>query len=107
MINRYQAIGRLIMNLRNGRFLEDEAEFEAELKAEFNEVTLQLGAMWLEKEEGIDYCLDFHRAEAARLRAFVGFEEGKPNVTLRMLMYEELTEQMRRLDIMIDGVDAK
>lgn len=105
MLNRYHAIGRLIMNLRNGRFLIEEG-FEAELMDEFRQVTLWLASDWLRKTDGWEYCLDFHYAEADRLRGFVDFNAHKPNVTLRMLMHEQLTEQMRRLDMMINGTEG-
>jgi len=52
MHNQYQAIGRLIMNMRNGRFLEEEHEFITEIQDEFNVATLQLGYYWLEHLEG-------------------------------------------------------
>ena len=65
MRNQYQAIGRLIMNLRNGRFLEDEDEIILEASEEFNDITLQLGYYWVEKLEGWEYNMDFHRAEEA------------------------------------------
>jgi hypothetical protein len=54
MRNQYQAIGRLIMNLRNGRFLEDEDGIIQEAAEEFNDITLQLGYYWVEKLEGWD-----------------------------------------------------
>lgn len=105
MMNQYQAIGRLIMNLRNGRFLEDEEMMMQEIRQEFNEVTLQLGYYWMEKMDGWEYNMDFHRSEAERLRSFVDFEANMPSVKSRLFLYEELTEQMRRLDMMIDGAD--
>jgi len=106
MRNEYQAIGRLIMNLRNGRFLEDEEAMIEEIAEEFNDITLQLGYYWVERLEGWEYNLDFHRAEAERLREFVAFEADKPSVKGRLFMYEQLTEQMRRLDVLIDGVEV-
>jgi|GEM_PF-758246 len=107
MRNQYQAIGRLIMNFRNGRFLEDEDEIIQEAAEEFNDITLQLGYYWVEKLEGWEYNMDFHRAEAERLRFFVSFEADKPGVKARLFLYEELTEQMRRLGILIDGLDVE
>lgn len=106
MNNQYQAIGRLIMNLRNGRFLEDEQEIIQEIRSEFNHITLRLGYYWLEKLDGWEYNMDFHRAEAERLRGFVDFEADKPSVNGRLFLYEELTEQMRRLDILTGGADV-
>jgi len=106
MRNQYQAIARLIMNLRNGRFMEDEDGMMQEIRREFNDITLQLGYYWLEKMEGWEYDMDFHRAEAERLRGFVAFGADKPSVAGRLFLYEELTEQMRRLDILIGAVDV-
>jgi len=103
MHNQYQAIGRLIMNLRNGRFLEEEHEFITEIQDEFNVATLQWGYYWMEHLEGWEYNLDFHRAEAERLSHFVDFEAGKPSAMTRLFIYEQLTEQMRRLDLLING----
>jgi hypothetical protein len=103
MRNEYQAVGRLIMNLRNGRFIEEGEEFMLELQEEFNDITLQLGHYWMEHLDGWEYNLDFHRAEAERLRDFVDFEAGKASAMTRLFMYEQLTEQMRRLDLLING----
>ncbi|MBE9599510.1 hypothetical protein [Pedobacter sp. MC2016-24] len=104
MYNQYQAIGRLIINLRNGRFLENEDAFIAELEEEFKGITLQLGYYWLEKLDGWEYNINFHRAEAERLRDLVPYEGGPSTAQARVFIHEQLTEQMRRLDI-LNGIN--
>jgi hypothetical protein len=104
MHNRYHAIGRLILNLINGRFLEEEEAIIFEMDHEFNDISIQLGYYWLEKMEGWEYNINFHRAEAERLRDLVPCEGDQSSSQARLFIHEQMTEQIRRLDILL-GMD--
>jgi hypothetical protein len=105
MKNQFQAIGMLIGDLRNGRSLLTEGIVE-DMQDNFREILMQLGYAWYQKLEGLDYLLDFHIAEAARLREFVGHEEGRDYPTLRIFLYDELTLLIIRLNMLVNGEDT-
>ncbi|HMI03113.1 MAG TPA: hypothetical protein VK541_11560 [Pedobacter sp.] len=105
MENQFQAIGMLIGDLRKGRNLLTEGIVE-ELRDNFREILMQLGYAWYQKVEWLDYLLDFHIAEAERLRTFVVHEEGRDYPSLRAVLYEELTLLITRLNMLVNGEEG-
>ncbi len=104
MENQFQAIGMLINDLRKGRNLLTEDLIE-DLRENFKEILLQLGYAWYRKVEWLDYLLDFHMAEAERLRTFVVHEEGREYPSIRAVLYEEFSKLIARIDHMINGYE--
>ena len=102
MDNQFGAIGMMINDLRKGRNLLTEGIIE-ELRKNFKEILMQLGYAWYGKVEWLDYLLDFHMAEAERLRGFVVHEEGKDYPSIRAVLYDEFTALIERIDHMING----
>jgi len=100
--NQFRAIGMLIGDLRKGRNLLTEGIIE-DLKENFREIILQLGYAWYQKVAWLDYLLEFHMAEAERLRGFVVPEEGRDYPSIRAVLYEEFTALIARIDLMING----
>jgi hypothetical protein len=105
MENQFQAIGMLIGDLRHGRDLLTEGIVE-DMRVNFREILMQLGYAWYQKVEWLDYLLDFHIAEAERLRGFVVFEEGRDYPSIRAVLYEELTLLITRLNMLVNGEEG-
>lgn len=109
MNNQLQAIGMLINDLRNDRNLLTDGIVE-DLSNNFREILMQLGYAWYQNVEGFDYLLDFHIAEAARLRGFVEHEEARDYPALRIFLYDELTVLIIKLNTLVndeEGVELK
>lgn len=102
--NHYYAIGMLINDLRKGREIQTEG-IEEEIKDTFIDILKRLAYAWFQKVEWIDYMLDFHRAEAERLKIYVSPEAGRDYPAIRACLHKELTLLLKRLDMMINAED--
>lgn len=102
MNNQYKAIGMLINDLRKERYLLTDGIVE-ELREHFSEILMQLAAAWYKEVPLLDYLLDFHLAEAERLRRFVVYEEGRDYPVIRAVLHEEFSLLIGRIGRMIEG----
>lgn len=102
--NHCYAIGMLINDLRKGREIQTEG-IEEEIKDTFVDILKRLAYAWFQKVEWIDYMLDFHHAEAERLKVYVAPESGRDYSAIRACLHIELTLLLKRLDMMINAED--
>ncbi|RYE54804.1 MAG: hypothetical protein EOP48_11515 [Sphingobacteriales bacterium] len=94
-------IGMLINDLRKGRAIETDG-IEEDIREVFIEMLKPLAYAWLQKVEWMDYLLDFHSAEAIRLKKYVK-PKAKDYQSLRVCIHQELTLLIERLDMMINA----
>jgi len=80
----------LINDLRKGREIQTEG-IEEEIKDTFIDILKRLAYARFQKVEWIDYMLNFHHAEAERLKIHVSTGSGENYPAIRTCLHKELT----------------